>query len=151
MLHIAYVGEDIDAAKDVATWAATEACERGLREEPGASGAPAPLVELFIYAGMGMEDLAGIIALACEGVWAATAFAGMAHVAPERHNALLGADVVVDALCLAPASDDARSIAEEHQTLPLDMTFLAPDAQLVVLRAGQTLADAFAAQSPTRP
>lgn len=141
MLHIAYVGEDIDAAKDVATWAATEACERGLREEPGASGAPAPLVELFIYAGMGMEDLAGIIALACEGVWAATAFAGMAHVAPERHNALLGADVVVDALCLAPASDDARSIAEEQRTLPLDMAFLAPDAQLITLAAGEPVTE----------
>ncbi len=141
MLHIAYVGEDIDAAKDVATWAATEARERGLREEPGASGAPAPLVELFIYAGRGMEDLAGIIALACEGVWAATAFAGMAHVVPERHNALLGADVVVDALGLTLSDDTSRSIADEQRTLPLDMAFLAPDAQLITLTAGESVTE----------
>ncbi len=137
MLHIAYVGEDIDAAKEAAAWAVTEAHKRGMREERDASGAPAPLVELFVYAGMGREDLAGIIALACEGVWAAAAFAGMAHVAPERHNALLGADVVVDALGLAPTDDASRSIAEEQRTLPLDMAFLAPDAQLITLTAGE--------------
>ena len=141
MLHIAYVGEDIDAAKELAAWAVTEARERGLHEEPGTSGAPAPLVELFIYAGMGQEDLASIIALACEGVWAASAFGGMAHVAPERHNALLGADVVVDALGLTLSDDTSRSIADEQRTLPLDMAFLAPDAQLITLTAGEPVTE----------
>lgn len=137
MLHIAYVGEDIDAAKGLAAWAVEEARDRGLHEERGVSGAVEPVVEIFVYAGMGQESLAQVIALACEGVWSKMAFAGMAHVAPERHNALLGADVVVDAMGLASSDGTLCSIAEEHQTLQLDLAFLAPDARLITLTAGQ--------------
>ncbi|MDY4041702.1 MAG: hypothetical protein SOY67_06360 [Collinsella sp.] len=149
-LRIAYLGQDIDAAKELAAWAPGWAASRGLAERVGAGGAPAPLIELSVYAGEGEDELAEAIAFACEGVWAPTRLAALAHVARERHAALLGADLVVDATALdagpaavsaaAPADVSARE-ADDALTLRLDMGLLARHAPLVELSPRVPVAD----------
>lgn len=148
-MRIAYVGEDIDAAKEVAAWAVRWADALGLSEAPGVAGAPEPLVHMTIYSGLEQVDLARAIAFACEGAWAPARFAGMAHVVPERHNALLGADLVVYSAPVGevgqPASaGDAAPVPlappRDEETLRMDMAFLAPDAWLVCTDAKRPLA-----------
>lgn len=128
--RVAYIGEDIDAAKELAA----ELMQRGARGAAADADADplAPLVEITVYAGIDQETLASAIAFAVEGVWAGVSFPGMAHVAHERHEALIGADLVVDAAFreLAPAAPEC---ARYEDTLRMDMMILAPAAELRLL------------------
>ena len=140
-LRVAYLGSDIDAVKDVAVWCEGWAASRGAVEVRGAGAAPAPLVELMVYAGMDNVDEAEVVAIACEGAWSKTRFAGLAHVAPERHNALLAADLVVDATAVAARESASGADPRARDTLEMDMLFLAPDAPLAVLEPGEPVTE----------
>lgn len=120
-LRLAYLGQDIDTARSLAEALPAATSAHGLVEDASSSPAPAPVAEVTVFAGDGGVELAQAIACVCEASWASTRFAGLAHAVSERHKALIGADIVVDATELdegsAPCDDPAQADPSGHATL----------------------------------
>ena len=97
ILRLAYLGQDIDTARALAEALPEVTRAHGPMEDALASPAPAPVAEVTVFADDGGVELAQAIACVCETAWASGRFAGLAHAVSERHKALIGADIVVDA------------------------------------------------------
>lgn len=145
-LRIAYLGSDIDLARDLTRWLIAR-CDDGTATKlarpplPGEPAAPAARRQGFLFDEIlitidpepGMAGLASMAALVAEAAWNKTPYPGTLHLAQAGQHALLGVDLVVDVRA-EPAPERRR------QDLAFEMPFLCPGAALVTHDAGTSLA-----------
>ena len=95
-LRATFIGGNLDAANAFSLWGMRWAEHLGVHEDRGRLPAPRPVIELFVYCPEESVELAYAVAYLCECTWADYGFAGMAHVATDRIDALRDSQVIVD-------------------------------------------------------
>ncbi|MGO4935549.1 hypothetical protein ACTQ40_08240 [Collinsella sp. Sow4_D11] len=132
-LHVVVKGADIDGAKALARWLLEHARTGALAALTRPRLARVAEAHITFEPEHGGRALAEAAAMAAEMLWVGAPVAMLVHVGKPGNHALFRADLVVD-LRRAPARD------ERLRDLTMDMTFLCPEALLVMHEPGADLA-----------
>lgn len=135
-LRATFVGGDLDVANAFALWSMQWAKHLGVREDRHRRPAPLPVVELFVLCPEEAVELAYAVAYLCECIWADAGFAGMAHVATDRIDALRDSSVIVDTTTAPAQSMSGFDLEAYRSSTRMDAMLLAPRAELYFIDEG---------------
>ena len=136
-LRATFIGGDLDAASAFALWALRWAQHLGAREDKGRFPASRPVVELFVYCPEESVELAYAVAYLCECVWADHGFAGMAHVATDRIDALRDSRVIIDSSSAPSHPKSGFNLEAYRSPSRMDAMMFAPQADLYFIDEGK--------------
>lgn len=108
----------------------------GVHEDKGRLPASRPVVELFVYCSEESVELAHAVAYLCECTWADRGFAGMAHVATDRIDALRDSRAIVDSTSAQFHSKSVFSLEAYRSSSRMDAMMFAPQADLYFIDEG---------------
>lgn len=124
-LRATFIGGDLDAANAFSLWGMRWAEHLGVHEDRGRLPAPRPVIELFVYCPEESVELAYAVAYLCECTWADYGFAGMAHVATDRIDALRDSRVIVDSTSAPSHSKSVFSLEAYRSSSRMDAMMFA--------------------------
>lgn len=138
-LRAAFIGGNIDAASAFARWSMRWAEHLGVREDRNRVPAPKPVVELFVFSPDDSVELAYAVAYMCEIIWGEHRFAGIAHVANDRIEALRDSRLIVDTTTAPRSSRSGFDLEAYRSSSRMDAMMFAPQSELFFVDDGVDL------------